>query len=1128
MRDRKIRKRAAAWMLTIAMVMSSNSFAALAEEAAAAQETEVCTEASEPAIQEAQDVSAAAVKPVEEAEALEESAQGLSAEKPAAAGIPTTGDTEELADVETPVTDTEELSAVETPATDTEEPAAADTESPLEEEFILGDEMPTADAGNLEEVPVVDPVVPETADEAYYSMEMDYPYEILANTEMDIETTLFCEGDDGMQPVEDYTLEVSVSTVEGEEAATTIVANGKKLHVKTGAKEETVIFTVFVLIDGKKVASFGEKNYFFVQCYKAVTNNDRETKYNPAAGETLDWEKLGFKVLHGTLEGEKDVTASDEISFIIKDADGWKVLEEVGENGLPVLQRLGIEDSSFMVEIWENTPEGGSTLVLTKYIFLPSLGYDDDMLIPSYGDGRTVFSDRPLQFILNRDKLKGLDNYRVEWSVEREDYYGEGDFIPIEPDTGLWEKSDDGNMITVHAMVNHYNDFRVSVKVNHEYNGKTYTYMSDERYVYAENAYTDVYMDDTYLLNESFPYKDTVECYIYNADYPNGAEGEAEVVDVAFSEPGIMEKTTVEIGTETWHGLKAVGAGKVTVTFTLKNPQLLGSGTYQIEKTLEVLPYQYDLSSTAKDAVKMYAGDTYQIGCTLKFTGPKDGGVETSEVSADKYTLTYTPSNPSIISVSGDGLVTVISDASRGAYVRVAASIDGETVAETQVSISVLTPSRGIALPETGYTLAPGETVKLEPVVMDFDRDHRSGTPAPGDWSYTIESDYKELTLDPETLSITAANVTEEEYMWLDVIVIAVSADGERLEESVDIIIDSNKGQTDTHVHSYDKGRVTKLPTCMQTGERTYTCSECGEETTETIPALGHAMDAGTVTPATCGKAGEKTFKCKRTGCTYTTTEIIPALEHAWNTGTVTTAATCAKAGVKTFKCKNGCGETKTEAIPKLAAHSYGQGVKVSDATVFEKEKQKLTCSVCGATQTVEVGSTLKPVLKVPASSLKMKMKQSTTKFTVTEMAAGDSLLSVVPSSKKIVKVSGVKANGTFKLTAQKKKGSAKITITLKSGLKKTVTVKVQSAKVTTTKISGVPKKATLKVKKKLNLKPVLAPVTSQDKITYTSSNKKVATVSSKGVVTAKKAGTVKITVKSGKKKVTCTVKVTK
>lgn len=60
---------------------------------------------------------------------------------------------------------------------------------------------------------------------------------------------------------------------------------------------------------------------------------------------------------------------------------------------------------------------------------------------------------------------------------------------------------------------------------------------------------------------------------------------------------------------------------------------------------------------------------------------------------------------------------------------------------------------------------------------------------------------------------------------------------------------------------------------------------------------------------------------------------------------------------------------------------------------------------------------------------------------------------------------------------------------------------------------------------KKLKLQAAVAPVTSLQKATYTSSNKKVAQAAKNGVITGKKAGTAVITVKSGKK--TCKIKVT-
>lgn len=69
--------------------------------------------------------------------------------------------------------------------------------------------------------------------------------------------------------------------------------------------------------------------------------------------------------------------------------------------------------------------------------------------------------------------------------------------------------------------------------------------------------------------------------------------------------------------------------------------------------------------------------------------------------------------------------------------------------------------------------------------------------------------------------------------------------------------------------------------------------------------------------------------------------------------------------------------------------------------------------------------------------------------------------------------------------------------------------------------------KVTVARNKKLTLKPVISPITSQEKVTYSSSNKKIVAVSSSGVITGKKKRTAYITVKSGKirKKVKVVVK---
>lgn len=239
--------------------------------------------------------------------------------------------------------------------------------------------------------------------------------------------------------------------------------------------------------------------------------------------------------------------------------------------------------------------------------------------------------------------------------------------------------------------------------------------------------------------------------------------------------------------------------------------------------------------------------------------------------------------------------------------------------------------------------------------------------------------------------------------------------------------------------------------------------------------------------------------------------------KHSYGKGELVKAATCSSEGKMRYTCQV-CGYEKTESIP-VKAHNFIWR-KVSGATVFQAERQEGTCSLCGKKQTRNYGSKLKATIKLNVSSLTLQRKQTTTKVKVS-MAYGDSIKSWASSNKKIVTVD---KNG--KIKAGKKTGTAKITVTLKSGKKATLKVKVQTAKVKTTKISGLKKNVTLKKGQKLTLKPVISPLTSQEKVTYTSSNKKIAAVTSKGVITAKKKGTVKITVRSGRKSYVVKVKV--
>ena len=192
----------------------------------------------------------------------------------------------------------------------------------------------------------------------------------------------------------------------------------------------------------------------------------------------------------------------------------------------------------------------------------------------------------------------------------------------------------------------------------------------------------------------------------------------------------------------------------------------------------------------------------------------------------------------------------------------------------------------------------------------------------------------------------------------------------------------------------------------------------------------------------------------------------------------------------------------------------------VQEATALAYGSQERTCTRCGKKETNQLAK-LRPTMSVNASSIVLRRGQSTTKLKVTGLAKGDRIASWTSSNKKIVNV-----NSSGKIKAAKKDGKATITITLRSGYKKKISVKVQKTAVKTTKIQGIQKKLTIRRKKSYTLVPGILPITSLEKVTFTSSNKKVATVTAKGKVTAKKKGTAVITVKAGRIRKRCKITV--
>ena len=148
--------------------------------------------------------------------------------------------------------------------------------------------------------------------------------------------------------------------------------------------------------------------------------------------------------------------------------------------------------------------------------------------------------------------------------------------------------------------------------------------------------------------------------------------------------------------------------------------------------------------------------------------------------------------------------------------------------------------------------------------------------------------------------------------------------------------------------HDMDTGVVTKDPTCIDTGIRTFTCKRgCGHTTTEDVGALGHNEIPHTAKAPTCTDVGWDAYvTCSR--CTYTTYVEIGALGHteeaisAVAPGCETTGLT---AGVRCSVCKV---ILVAQTTISATGHSGNRIVTDKAPTCTETGLQHGVCDVCG------------------------------------------------------------------------------------------------------------------------------------------------------------------------------------
>lgn len=181
-----------------------------------------------------------------------------------------------------------------------------------------------------------------------------------------------------------------------------------------------------------------------------------------------------------------------------------------------------------------------------------------------------------------------------------------------------------------------------------------------------------------------------------------------------------------------------------------------------------------------------------------------------------------------------------------------------------------------------------------------------------------------------------------------------------------------------TVAHQWNDGAVTKDPTCLAEGTKTFTCTVCGGTRQEPVAKVGHqdvyhdALDgththtcstctmseneehtpvdaSGTYHVATCTEAAYTEYvcaKCNGTYKVYSTTEL--ATDHAWGEWT-TTPATCTEKGSQVRHCSK-CTASDTITLPENAkAHNFTEESR-TNATCTSQGNVHYVCA-CGATK---------------------------------------------------------------------------------------------------------------------------------------------------------------------------------
>ena len=176
------------------------------------------------------------------------------------------------------------------------------------------------------------------------------------------------------------------------------------------------------------------------------------------------------------------------------------------------------------------------------------------------------------------------------------------------------------------------------------------------------------------------------------------------------------------------------------------------------------------------------------------------------------------------------------------------------------------------------------------------------------------------------------------------------------------------------HSHQWDKGRVTKEPSCKEEGEILYTCSICKGTKVEALAKTDNHQwgEWTTITKPTCSTKGKEIRTCKV--CSKTEERAIPTIPHTIVKES-DKAATCTENGYEGREYCSVCNTTiKERTIIPATGHQWGAWRTTLAKTCTTDGKEVRECSKCSKTEERTIpatGHTLKKEEGVAATCTK-------------------------------------------------------------------------------------------------------------------------------------------------------------